>query len=433
MSWMTAATVKNIPQYNDMITGWQKESDARKEKEKMQEVGGLVIDAMNEAGQMEPTQREQFMRKTMGGIHEKYNLSTDQWGRVNQMMTVVSDQGRKAKAEQQSDDLSAMRKEEHDYQVGRRGIPQTAYLNEEEVYPQNAAEWIKLQGKGATTQKPMTSSQSAEHDLRIGNLGKQDQLLDLQIAKAGQPKQPSPADIKLFAEQSLKTLGARLGSKGSPLVEGDNGELMTTVSVSPNARLGGSMTPSDDVIGLISQSGYDHSMGKPRKEGGGMLKEGTWVADIYLGGYRGGVSRRGSSGVIPVSYPGGGAQPGQGGERPSLDQIFKGGSTSGGMLPDAVGAANPSARQGQPGGASEINPELPKDMGQWNVQVMSQSGRRVPVAIVDGKAIPLTGEEHDLYKQYSSQQSDNRLGSAVDFFKKNMTGTQKLPEGFAQR
>lgn len=78
-----------------------------------------------------------------------------------------------------------------------------------------------------------------------------------------------------------------------------------------------------------------------------------------------------------------------------------------------------SALEGQP----TIRPELPQDISQWNVQTIPQGMRRVPVVMTDRGPVPITDEELEMYKAYSSGQPN----PAIDWFKKNATGVQKLP------
>ncbi len=75
-----------------------------------------------------------------------------------------------------------------------------------------------------------------------------------------------------------------------------------------------------------------------------------------------------------------------------------------------------------------IRPELPQDMSQWNVQVISQRGRQVQAVITDRGPIPLTPEEVEQYKVFSSGQQRKALGAGVDWFKQNMTGTQQITQ-----
>jgi len=75
-----------------------------------------------------------------------------------------------------------------------------------------------------------------------------------------------------------------------------------------------------------------------------------------------------------------------------------------------------------------IRPELPQDISTWNVKIIPQNGRQIPVVITERGPIPLTPEEIELYKQFSSQQRNQAIGAGVDWFQKNATGTQQLPQ-----
>ena len=72
-----------------------------------------------------------------------------------------------------------------------------------------------------------------------------------------------------------------------------------------------------------------------------------------------------------------------------------------------------------------INPDLPADPKQWDVQNITQNGRSVTVVITDNGPIELMPEELAMYKKVSPNYGNEILkGPAIDYFKKHLTGTQ---------
>lgn len=79
---------------------------------------------------------------------------------------------------------------------------------------------------------------------------------------------------------------------------------------------------------------------------------------------------------------------------------------------------------------SELRAELPKDISKWNVQTITQGSKKVHAVMTEKGPVPLTPEELEMYKKYSSgqkkQENKKLLGDSVNWFKQNMTGTQKI-------
>ena len=102
-------------------------------------------------------------------------------------------------------------------------------------------------------------------------------------------------------------------------------------------------------------------------------------------------------------------------------------SDAGGFLSSAQ-AAGPETSQGKAptSSAPKINPDLPKNAREWNVD---ESGD-VPVAKVGGKTIPLTQAEYLYWQNNKGQQSAATLGSVVsgiaDEKMKSYSGSNKM-------
>jgi len=76
---------------------------------------------------------------------------------------------------------------------------------------------------------------------------------------------------------------------------------------------------------------------------------------------------------------------------------------------------------------STINPALPKDPKQWDVQNITQNGKSVAIVMTENGPIELTPEELAQYKKVSPSYTGQGLkGPAIDYFKKNLTGTQQI-------
>ena len=76
---------------------------------------------------------------------------------------------------------------------------------------------------------------------------------------------------------------------------------------------------------------------------------------------------------------------------------------------------------------STINPALPADPKQWDVQNITQNGKSVVVVMTDNGPIELTPEELVEYKKVSAHYGGQELkGPAVDYFKEHLTGTQRI-------
>jgi len=107
----------------------------------------------------------------------------------------------------------------------------------------------------------------------------------------------------------------------------------------------------------------------------------------------------------------------------SLNHKKAGAETAMSQTPGEVVQPDPTPN---PAPQPQIRPGLPQDISQWNVQILPQNGKRVPVVITENGPISLTPEELDMYKQFSSQQRDQAIGSGMNWFKENATGTQSL-------
>ena len=76
---------------------------------------------------------------------------------------------------------------------------------------------------------------------------------------------------------------------------------------------------------------------------------------------------------------------------------------------------------------STINPALPKDPKQWDVQNITKNGKSVAIVMTENGPIELTPEELAQYKKVSPSYTGQGLkGPAIDYFKKNLTGTQQI-------
>lgn len=92
-----------------------------------------------------------------------------------------------------------------------------------------------------------------------------------------------------------------------------------------------------------------------------------------------------------------------------------------GLMPSAEAAETPEAQPAAPA----IRETLPKDVSQWDVQVVPQNGRNVPYIMIDGQAVELTADEYLYWMEHA--QGGRSPGLSVKGVAKKIYGA--IPKG----
>jgi len=58
--------------------------------------------------------------------------------------------------------------------------------------------------------------------------------------------------------------------------------------------------------------------------------------------------------------------------------------------------------------------------------MIPENGKMVPTVITESGPVQLTAQEEKMYQNYAARQKGTLVKSGVDWFKENMTGTQRI-------
>lgn len=275
-----------------------------------------------------------------------------------------------------------------------------------------------------TNEKTIFPSWKALQDfgINIENLGREDKLKGMEVkdqqietskaameshnrANQGKKGKLTTTDLKYMEQQAEQELTSKLKGMGLPY---DSEERTVMVPVGEGGE------PDEQILRMLGQSGFSFTGGKEVKTDDKVwiknlfgVKDG-YAIPVHIGAFN--PKRQSDTSNIANEDP---EAPQAKGERPPLASFESGGS------------GNDDGKETQP----DIRPELPQDMNKWDVQTISQNGQPITVLMTENGPVPLTEEEIAAYKEFSKNQEK----PAVSWFKKNMTGTQKIPDGFLNR